>query len=200
MENPPLPASHLTHRLRCLLSRTRVRMRSNSRDPMSPGFEWRLKAALDRVTPPYTQPRYLSLAAARPLRLAPFVLAAAASALLALSATAATGSPNPVVWTERATATIESVGHAPANVTSPEPSPNRSSKSPRSGPAAPSTHQPEHRASPTPEPSERPEESPLPEPTESPRGDAHSGPGPGTSTPRPSPSPSPRPSPTPDDD
>src|SRR3977135_2951703 len=110
-------------RPRCLLSRTRVRMRSTDRDPRDPGFESRLKAALDRVTPPSpSRPHYQSaVATARPLRLAPLALAAAASALLALSATAATGSPNPVVWTERATTTIEAGGH-PAATPSTEPS------------------------------------------------------------------------------
>jgi len=164
-------------------------MRINSHDPMGPGFEWRLKAALDRVTPPLSVPRYqLAAAGVRTLRLAPFALAAAATALVALSATAATGSPNPVVWTERATTTIESVGHGPATVNSPEPSPNVSPRSSQGAPAAPSTHQPEHNASPSPEPSE------SREPTDSDSGD-HSGPGPGSS----SPSPSARPSPSPDD-
>jgi len=169
-------------------------MRINSHDPMGPGFEWRLKAALDRVTPPSVRPRYQSATAGiRPLPLAPFMLAAAATALLALSATAATGSPNPVIWTERATTTIESVSHPPATVNNPDPSPNRSPKSTRGAPAAPSTRQPEHSASPRPEPSE------SPEPTPSHDGD-HSESGSGSGSPRPSPSPSPRPSPTPDED
>lgn len=180
--------------LRCLLSRTRVRMRNADRDLMGPGFEWRLKTALDRVTPPSTtQPRYQSATGGvRTLRLAPFALAAAATALLALSATAATGSPNPVVWTERATTTIESVGHAPATVPTAEPSPQQSPKSQRGAPPAPATHQPQHKASPRPEPSE------SPEPSKSPSGD-HSGTGSSSSSPRPSPTPSPRPTPTPDD-
>src|SRR5712691_5264350 len=115
-------------------------MRIKSHDPMGPGFEWRLKAALDRVRPPLSVPRYqLAAAGVRTLRLAPFALAAAAAALVALSATAATGSPNPVVWTERATTTIESVGHGPATINSPEPSPNGSPRSSRGAPVAPPT-------------------------------------------------------------
>ena len=186
-------------RLRCLLSRKRVHMRSSNPDPMGPGFEWRLKAALDRVTPPFPTPRYLSAGAgARTLRLAPFALAAAATALLALSATAATGSPNPVVWTERATTTIESVGQPAPNTPRTEPSPNQPPKGQSEAPAAPTSHQPEHGASPKPEPSESPQPSKSPEPSESPSGD-HSESGSGSSPTRPSPTQSPRPTPTPDE-
>ena len=164
-------------------------MRSSNRDPIGPGFEWRLKAALDRVTPPVSTPRYLSATpGVRTLHLAPFALAAAAAALLALSATAATGSPNPVVWTERATTTIESVGH-PAATPSTEPS--QPPKAQRGVPGATSTHQPEHKASPKP--------SESPEPTNDSSSGDHSGSGSGTSPTRPSSTPSPRPTPTPDD-
>jgi hypothetical protein len=157
-------------------------MRSSNRDPIGPGFEWRLKAALDRVTPPVSTPRYLSATAGvRTLHLAPFALAAAATALLALSATAATGSPNPVVWTERATTTIESVGHPAAT---PSIEPGQPAKVQRGAPGPTSTHQPEHKASPKPEPSE------SPEPTDSSSGD-HTGSVSGTSPTRPSPTPSP---------
>ncbi len=174
-------------------------MRSSNRDPIGPGFEWRLKAALDRVTPPFSTPRYLSArAGGRTLRFAPFALAAAATALLALSATAATGSPNPVVWTERATTTIESVGQPPATTPSTEPSSNQPPKAQREAPAAPTTHQPEHGASPKPEPSETPRPSESPEPSESPSGD-HSESGSGSSPTRPLPTESPRPTPTPDE-
>lgn len=132
---------------------------------VNPIFEWRLRAALERVTPPWSPPRYQTgLAVARPWRLAPVLLAGAATVLLALTATAATGSPNPVVWTQRATTTIESVGHAPEASPSPEPS----HEAPRSTSAAPPTHEAEHEASPNPEPSESPEALPRPEPTESP--------------------------------
>ena len=186
-------------RLRCLLSRKPAHMRSSNPDPMGPGFEWRLKAALDRVTPPFPTPRYLSVGAGRrTLRLAPFALAAAATALLALSATAATGSPNPVVWTERATTTIESVGQPPPTMRSTEPSPNQPTNGQREAPAAPTTHEPEHRASPKPEPSESPQPSESPEPPESPSED-HSESSSGSGPTRPSPTESPRPTPTPDE-
>ena len=189
MENPPLPASHLTHRLRCLLSRTRVHMPSTEHNPMDPDFERRLKSALDRVTPPSSPPRYESATAGiRPMRFAPALLAGATAILLPLAATAATGSPNPVVWTQRAVSTIESVGHAPEASPSPPPSPERSKETPRSDTEAP-THEPDHEASPRPEPSDHPEESPRPEPSESPEpSGSHSGSG--SSSPSPSPSPS----------
>lgn len=159
-------------------------------DPMGPGFEWRLKAVLDRVTPPASRPRYesVSMGGVRLWRAAPVLLAAATAVLLALTATAATGSPNPVVWTQRAASTIQSVGHAPEAAPSPEPSPETPQETPRSAPAAPPTHAPEHEAeaSPSPEPSERPEPSPRPEPTKSPSpSDDHLG----SSSPSPSPSP-----------
>lgn len=176
-------------------------MRSTDHDPIGPGFEWRLRAALNRVTPPSpSRPRYQTArAGGRPLRLAPFALATAGIALLALSATAATGSPNPRVWTERATTTIESVGHAPATVPSPEPSPNKSPESQQRAPAVPSTHKPEDHASPNPQPSDHPEESPRPEPTETSGGDDHSGSGSGSGSSSTSPSPSPSPTPKPND-
>lgn len=160
-------------------------MPNTDHDPMNASFEWRLKAALDRVTPPASRPRYesASMGGVRPWRLAPVLLAAATAILLALTATAATGSPNPAVWTQHAASIIGSVGHAPELSPSPEPSPERSQES---APAAPAAHEPQHEASPSPEPSAHPEESPQPQPiASSTPPDDHSG----SSSPNPSPSP-----------
>ena len=141
---------------------------STEHDPLTPVFAWRLKAALDRVTPPASLPRYASasLGRVRPWRVAPFLLAAAMAVLLALTATATTGSPNPVVWTRDAASTIQSVGHAPDVVPSPQPVPDQAPAKPSrsSAPAAPAaapTHQPEteHGASPTPDRSQQSDDS-----------------------------------------
>jgi outer membrane biosynthesis protein TonB len=181
-------------------------MPNTDHDPMDPGFEWRLKAALDRITPPASRPRYASasMGGVRSWRIAPVLLAGATAVLLAVTATAATGSPNPIVWTQRAASTIESVGHAPEASPSPEPSPERSEETPNGGAAAQPTNEPEHEASPSPEPSEHSEQSPEPEPTTSPSPSEDHG---GSSSPSPSPSPtddhggssSPSPSPGTDD-
>jgi hypothetical protein len=136
---------------------------STEHDPLTPVFAWRLKAALDRVTPPASLPRYASASVGRvrPWRVAPFLLAAAMVVLLALTATATTGSPNPVVWTRDAASTIQSVGHAPEVIPpSPQPVPQQAPAKPaRSSvpvaPAAAPTHQPQHGASPTPDTSEQ---------------------------------------------
>src|SRR5579859_7103599 len=92
-------------------------------DPLGPAFTWRLRAALDRVVPPPAPPRYQSAASAStgPLRFAPAALAVAVAGFVALTAFATTGSANPVVWTERATSTIESVGHPPDVAPGPQP-------------------------------------------------------------------------------
>jgi len=142
-------------------------------DPLNPVFTWRLKAALDRVTPPASLPRYAfaSMGRVRPWRVAPFLLAAAMVVLLALTATATTGSPNPVVWTRDAASTIQSVGHTPETVPGPQPAPEQAPAKPaRSAPAAPAaaaTHQPKQVKAPTPSRCEQPEGSPRPEPTDS---------------------------------
>jgi hypothetical protein len=132
---------------------------------VNPVFEWRLRAALDRVTPPWSPPRYqTALVMARPWRLAPLLLAGAATVLLALTATAATGSPNPVVWTQRATTTIESVGHGSDVTPTPEPAQEQPHSNPRAAVPAPPTHPPEHAAAQRPQPSHRPEPTAAPRP------------------------------------
>lgn len=103
---------------------------SKIENPLGPGFEWRLRAALDRIQPPHNAPRYLSLTPGGTLRTvllraAPAVAAGIAGLLL--TAYAATGSPNPVIWTQNAASAITSITH-------PEPSPTAE---PSSAPAQP---------------------------------------------------------------
>jgi hypothetical protein len=145
---------------------------------LDPGLEWRLKVALNRVTPPSCTPRYLSSAlnGVRPWRVAPLALAAATAILLALTATATTGSPNPAVWTGDAASTIGAVRHLPDPSLSPQPSPPPPAP-PRKA-AVPAQARPPvtRRAAPPIEPTERPEGSPRPRPSASPSpSDDHSG-------------------------
>lgn len=167
------------------------------RDRLGPGFERRLKAALDRVAPPsplLSSARYRSGAAALPgraWRLVPALVAIGAAGA-ALTAAAATGSPNPAVWEERAGSAIQSVSHQPAAgpkaVRTPRPEPSRqpsSGKGTEPGHATPSSgHEQEPQRSPA--PTERPEASPSPEPSPrpSPSQDSSGG-GETTSTPSP---------------
>ena len=156
----------------------------NRKHPIAPGFDWRLKVALDRITPPAVLPRYaMAKPAFRPWRLAPIALAGAATVLLALTAVAATGSANPVVWSERATSTIQSVGHAPEASPSPAPS---SQEAPRPGAPAPRPAPAPKAAAPRPAPTRSPEDSPRPTPSDEHHGSS-------------SPAPEPKPSPTPDE-
>ena len=158
----------------------------NRKHPIAPGFDWRLKAALDRITPPPVIPRYAMAKPFKPWRLAPIALAGAATVLLALTAVAATGSANPVVWSQRAASTIEAAGHTHETPPSPTPSPEKSPSTSRSAPAAAPTHG--STSKPTAKPTERPEQpsrsTPSPNPT-----DEHSGSSSPTSSPKPSPTP-----------
>jgi hypothetical protein len=87
---------------------------------LGPGFAWRLRAVLDRVQPPENAPRYMSVTPGGTLRTV-FVRAIPAVAVgvagLLLTAYAATGSPNPMIWTQNAASAITSITHQP------EPSP-----------------------------------------------------------------------------
>jgi outer membrane biosynthesis protein TonB len=141
------------------------------------GLEKRLKAALDEVTPPsplLSSARYRMGAAkrlSRAWRFAPVLVAIAAAAGAALTATAATGSPNPAIWKDRAGTVIQNVGHFPSSspkaVQSPKPKPQPRASSPSQvSRPTPSNH--EFEPKPTSEPTERPEPSPSPEPTDSP--------------------------------
>jgi hypothetical protein len=134
-------------------------------------FEWRLKVALDRIVPPPAFPRYASksMGGVRPWRIAPALLASATIILVALAATATTGSPNPAVWTGDAASTIGAVGHVAEASPSPQPSPAPPPPAaPRKAVAPAPAPQPEPRESPRPVSPERPEESPRPQPTVSP--------------------------------
>src|SRR5205814_10429882 len=99
---------------------------TEDQDPMPDAIRWRLRAELDRVRPLHSSPRY---AAARRLgswRLAPAGLAAGAVGLVALTAFAATGSANPVGWSERIGTVFEPAGPpqaAPPSVATQTPPP-----------------------------------------------------------------------------
>jgi hypothetical protein len=152
-------------------------MPNTEQDSMDRGLEWRLKAALDRVTPPSSSPRYAStvMGGARAWPLGPALVAAGATmVLLAVTATAATGSPNPVVWAERAGTTIQSVGHTPEASPSPEPSP----ETPHTAPAAPTqpAHDTEHDTTQAPEPQDSQEPRETRERPEPPDSSSHPGP------------------------
>ena len=132
-------------------------MPSTDPDPLGDGFKWRLRAELNRIRPPYSSPRYVSGARHHigAWRLAPAALAVAFVGMLGLTAFAATGSPNPAVWTQQIVTRID-----PSPVSSPSPV---ASDSPSPHVAAPAP--PTQRAEPTPrtEPSQRPEGTPSPE-------------------------------------
>jgi outer membrane biosynthesis protein TonB len=176
------------------------------KDELGPGFEKRLKAALDRVVPPsplLSTARYRSAPAwlpSRRWRLAPALAIAVGAAGVALTAVAATGSPNPVIWTERAGFAIESVSHIPGASPkahqSPRPEPSRGStpgqETEPSHPTPSSGREVE--PSPSPEPTERSEASPRPEPSTTPHENPESSP-----SPEPSQGGDQTPSPTPDD-
>src|SRR5260370_11641154 len=124
-------------------------------DQLGPSFDKRLRAELDRFKPPTPRPE-----SARFSRMSPgygglgfwnpAVAVAAALALLTVAAWAASGSPNPSVWKDRAWTTVQEV----TQTAPPSPTPEPTKASPiQPAPAA------------QPEPSEAPEpnrESPEP--------------------------------------
>ena len=143
-------------------------MPNTEHDPMDRGFEWRLKAALDRVTPPMSSPRYASavMGGARAWPIGPALVAAgAAMVLLAVTATATTGSYNPAVWAERAGTTIQSVGHTSEAAPSQEPGAATHRTAPLN-PAQPSHEPAENQKSETPEAPQKAETSDKAEPKE----------------------------------
>ena len=96
-----------------------------SEELLGPAFDWRLRHALDRVQVPHSAPRYQSVAPAGTLRTvvgraAPAVAIGVAGLLL--TAYAATGSPNPLIWTQNAASAINSITHAPEPIPTAEPS------------------------------------------------------------------------------
>jgi hypothetical protein len=162
-------------------------MPTTERSTLGPGFERRLKAALDAVVPPsplLVSARYRTPAARRPVRLlwlTPALVGAAAAAV-ALTAAAATGSPNPAVWTQKAGSAIKSVTHIPEASPKPSSRPSPSHLS-QPGPGA-AGGRPTPSSSRDVEPSPAPEPTDSPEPTPSPEPSDHSG-----DEPNPSPSP-----------
>jgi hypothetical protein len=132
-------------------------------DPLGDGFKWRLRAELNRVEPRYSSPRYLLPARHRigAWRFAPAGLAAGVVSMLALTAYAATGTANPVEWTEKIVTTIET-NPGPQATPSSEPGSSPSPHGAIAPPAAPTEH--EQPGTPRPEPSEGPEPSSSPEP------------------------------------
>jgi hypothetical protein len=155
---------------------------------LSPGLVKRLKAALDEVTPPsplLSSARYRLGGAkrlSRAWRFAPALVAIAAAGA-ALTATAATGSPNPEIWKDRAGTVLQSVSHFPASspkaTHSPKPEPRDSPDGEGTQPARPtpsSTRPPDPRESP--EPTDRHEPSPTPDSSGSNDGSGDSQPSP----------------------
>ena len=143
-------------------------------DALGPALERRLRRELNRVQPRFSSPRYASVAhpRVRMWRLAPVMLGVSLVSILALSGFVATGSANPVVWTQRVVTVIES---------NPPPTSEPSPAQPKAAPPAGAAHTPEPQAPATSEPregSETPEPGRTPEPTESPEpSDSHSGSG-----------------------
>lgn len=178
---------------------------------LGPGFERRLRAALDAHAPPtllLADARYCSTRSVRPWRLASALVGIGAVGAVAVSAFAATGSPNPAVWTERAASSIQSVTHIPETSPSPPPSPIPdprlsapvSQQTGTTHAAPPPSRQTEpsddpeasHNAKESPPPNESspPEGSPPPDPHEHPKPSASPGQEPGHDS---------NPSPPPDD-
>src|SRR6267378_2880084 len=120
-------------------------MSKTESDPLGRSFEWRLSNELNRVRPRWSSPRYLDATPHRvgAWRLAPAALVAGVIGILALSAFAATGSANPVVWEQRIVTTIQPIvvpevtsapTQAPVREVAPAPEPvsheTKSSESP----------------------------------------------------------------------
>lgn len=130
-------------------------------DPLGFQLKWRLRAELDRVRPRYSPPRYLSPVrnSVAVWRIAPAALATAIVGMLGLTAFAATGSPNPVVWTQQIVTRLEPTA-------APVPNDETQSPTPSSQPAPAAPAPPTHQVQPTEqaEPSEEPHATPAPEP------------------------------------
>ena len=132
----------------------------------------RLRAELDRIRPPATSPRYLASGRSlRARRLAPVALAVAFTGILALTAVAATGSPNPVVWSQRVQTVINPPSPSPTNEESPAAPQSHTEEQ------APAAHQE------SPGPTERPEPAGGSQPTESPEPSGENSPNPATPSP-----------------
>jgi hypothetical protein len=153
-------------------------MSKTDHDALDPLLEARLRAELSAVRPPSSPPRYPTASA--PIgawRFAPVALAIGFTGILALTAFAATGSPNPAVWTNRVETVINPPSPTPS--TESEPGPSESHVAPTTAPVHRPPATPSERAEPTGSPEH---ESPAPS-------DDHE-----------SPNPSPSPSNSPSDD
>jgi len=128
-------------------------MPKTENDPLGPRFAWRLRFELDRVQPRFSPPRYATRARVSPWRFAPVALAIGITGILGLTAYAATGSANPVVWTERARSVIEAVPPSPTPESTPTPN------APKAAPPAAPTRGTSPEPSGSPEPRESPEPS-----------------------------------------
>ena len=131
-------------------------------DPLGEGFKWRLRAQLDRVTPRYSPPRYLAPARGRigAWRFAPVGLAAGVVGMLGLTAYAATGSPNPAVWTQQI---VTRIGPGEAQPPSPSAEPSEHPAAPEASDGdRPPTARPEPTATSEPTVRTQPNESPEP--------------------------------------
>jgi hypothetical protein len=129
-------------------------------DPLGPGFEWRLSTELNRVRPRWSSPRYLKAAPHRvgTWRLAPTGLVVGVIGILALSAFAATGSANPVVWERRIVTTIQPIVLPEVTPVSPvNPAPAQREVAPAPEPTSHEETPPKTQGtSESPEPSQRP--------------------------------------------
>ena len=169
------------------------------RGAMGPGFDRRLKVALDAVVPsaPLFARYFLTTPArsSRQWRFASALVGVGAVGVMALSAFAETGSVNPVVWTQRAASTIQSVSHIPETSPPPSPTPDAHVAAPvsqqigTSQVASSPGHQtePAKTAQPTEKPTEKPTESPPSESSHVPEASPPPGP---EEHPSPSPEPS----------
>src|SRR5260370_6834755 len=98
-------------------------------DQLGPSFDKRLRAELDRFKPPTPRPESARFSRISPGYgrlgfLKPAVAMAAALALMTVAASAASGSPNPSVWKDRAWTTVQEVTQtAPPSPTPAAPKP-----------------------------------------------------------------------------
>ena len=150
-------------------------------DELGPRLEWQLRAALDRVRPPHSAPRYAQApAGARRWGLAQGVLAAGVAGLMVVTLLAAASS-RAIDLQHRIVNTIQPATQPTAGPeASPSPSPVQAQL-----PAPPSEE-----TSPRPEPSDSPEPTEKPEPGDTQPGQAspeptgdHSGSTPASPTP-----------------
>ncbi len=100
-------------------------------DQLGPDFDERLRAALERFRPPTPMPQRARFNRPQPTsyRLGGFrpalaAFGALAALILMVAATAASGSPDPVVWTQRAVTTVETTVETVTHVSESSPSPS----------------------------------------------------------------------------